>query len=877
MKKLLSLFLAALLAIGCLSATAATFDGTGDLAAVIAAAQPKSEFAPDADDAVELTKNCYLYYDAQLKAGTFLKGKDAVRELTVDGAVLAVEPGAKIEDISLRLTNGAVLRLYGGADLTALKGLTKDSSSRVEFVYVNGTGYSPASSFISAPVVKDAVVANVPNGAGNPTGEFAASIKKGEKAQVTLKVNQHLPLGAKLLLGDAEGTEKNESGVRSFVFEVTPSSKTTYAIRVKVGSVVTDTANTLTLYGFSAGDAKAERSSVSPSFVIGEGRQLFDVTLPEGFSVTASVENKYADALAIDAAGKVTALKPLDNAEVDFTFVFTYPNGTKGQPIERTVKGLKVASPVSAKESAAVYVDRLSDIFDITVPAGYTVTEVKCDNGDVLVSAAAPESITVRKTMNNKAVKFTFTFKNAADQTFTVEKTVRITAKVYQYTYVVTVIAPKNYLSTGEIVQLSVPREEISTATSSNPAVAAVDGNGRVTGRAPGTAIIHVYTPGGGHGTIQMTVSGASTYVYAPKNSITVDETMQLSVPGDQIVAASSSNSRIVTVTDQGKVQGVNPGTATVYVSTLYGRGASIQITVTQKALKITAPSSMTVGQQANIKVSNDSILRAVSSNTSVLSIYGNSTLYARRAGTAVVTVTTTTGRTGSVTVTVSDVYIPDEPIASSTKTLKVGASTQLKVSGDSIIAAYSSDDSVATVTAQGKVTGRKAGTAVIYIYTAAGRNGSITVKVTGSASSGSTATSTKTLKVDQSTTLKVSGKKIVAASLEEDNGTVTVTKSGKVTAVNEGTDTVLLITSDNKVVRVKVTVKSRGGEIDCKKNVKVALREKASSKSDRLAKLSRGTELEILGRSGSYYYVEAFVGDESIFGYVSRSYVDKW
>ncbi len=96
-------------------------------------------------------------------------------------------------------------------------------------------------------------------------------------------------------------------------------------------------------------------------------------------------------------------------------------------------------------------------------------------------------------------------------------------------------------------------------------------------------------------------------------------------------------------------------------------------------------------------------------------------------------------------------------------------------------------------------------------------------ITVTGSSSS-NTATA-KTLLVDQSLTLKVSGKRIVAATLEDDNGTITVNNSGKVTALAAGTDTVLLITSDNAVRRVKITVNARGGRISISRNSKLRLR----------------------------------------------------
>ena len=881
MKKAISLFLAALLVVGmCFSATAATFDGTGDLSAVISQMQEKTAAQPDADDVVELTRDSYLYSDATVKANTTLKGSSANRVLTVDNAVLTVENGAKIENLSIRLQNNAILKVYGSADLSGLERLSVSGGAKVQYLGLNGTG---ASSFIGAPVVEGATVVALKNDNNVATGEYAAAVKKGQKVKITLTANAHLPEGATLLLGSNEPKSTGGTvGARTFTYEVTPSAKTSYAIRTSLGGVAYDTVNTLTLYAFDPSEAKVERSNLDATMVIGEIRGLFNVTVPEGFTLSASVEKKYADALSIDAAGKVTALKPLDNAEVDFDFVFTYPDGTKSDTITRTIRGLTVKSPVSGKDSASVYVNQLTKVFDISIPTGYAITSVKSDCADVLISEAAPESITALSTMSRKNVTFTFTFQNEAARTnqeggntFTVEKTVAITATVYRRTYPVTVTAPKTYLSVGEIVQLSVPYESIGTATSANPSVASVSGSGRVTARGYGQTIIYVYTPGGGYGSIQVTVTGSSAYVTAPKSSITVGENMQLSVSGDTIVAASSSNSRILSVSDSGRVQGISAGTATVYVSTATGRGASIQLTVVNKPITVSGPSSMTVGQSANISVLSDSILTATSSNPSVVSIYGNSMLYARGAGTAVITVTTSTGRTGMLTVKVQSAYTPSgtTTVPSTSKTIKVGGSATLKVSGDTIIAASSANPSVATVTSSGKVTGVSAGTTVVTIYTASGRTGSVTITVTGT----TTSTVKKTLKVDQSTTLKVSGKTIIGASLEEDNGTISVTSKGKVTALNEGTDTVLLITSDNKVVRVKVTVRSRSGEISCRKSVRAVLRRRASSSSGVVARLYDGTEVEILGRSGSYYYVEAYDGDDTYTGYVLRSYVDKW
>lgn len=82
------------------------------------------------------------------------------------------------------------------------------------------------------------------------------------------------------------------------------------------------------------------------------------------------------------------------------------------------------------------------------------------------------------------------------------------------------------------------------------------------------------------------------------------------------------------------------------------------------------------MGESTQLSVSTGYITKAVSSNSSIVSVTNYGTVRALRAGTAVVTVYIYDGRSASLTVTVRD-----SGSISGSKTLKVGQSTTLTVS----------------------------------------------------------------------------------------------------------------------------------------------------------------------------------------------------
>lgn len=829
----------ALSALMCVGAFAAVIYSGDDLAAKLNAAQN--------GDSLELATNFTVSDDATLASGVTLTSDGAdKRTVTVaDGKTLTIDLNAAV------------------AGTVALKGQLALAN--------NG---STVTSVIGAPKVNGAAAT------GTTGGAFAYDTGSATTADVTIPFSgaiQYEQLNATLVLKSEDKTIVGERSGSAVAFEDVPvNNATKYDIMLRIGhedSNLYKTVNSLTL--FASDTAKVTPKADFANIKAGSTVDAFTIANPAAFPVKVETNNA---AITVNSDGKLTAASPM-SGKFTFTFAFTLPDGK-----EKTVtveKDVTVGSPVTAPKSADVYVNQRTKVFTVNLPDGYVLDSVKADDADIqIITTDNGEYITATKTLN-KDVKFSFTFKNG-DKSFTAEHTVRVRATVYRPRYPVTVTAPKYYISVGESIQLSVPYEKISNATSSNVKVAFGKGNGTVVGIAPGTAILYVDTVGGGYGSIQITVTGASLSLYAGSSTLSEGDTTQIfASTGEAITNAHSSNSTIATVTQNGKVTAKAPGTVTIYAGTASGRGGSVTLTITKAALKLSGKTSMKVGDQSQLTASGQTILSLSSSNSNVVKCYGN-WYYAVGEGTATLTATSVSGRTGTLVVTVAG----DTPSVVS-KTVKAGKSLQLSFPGQSIDACYSADTSVATVTAKGKVTGKQAGATTIYVYTKSGKQITVNLTVTGSASTGgSTSTgSTKVLEVGQSVTYSLKGKTIVGATLEKDNGTLKVTSKGKVTALAAGSDTVLLITSDNRVYRVNITViendeiEIEEDEIPVDGTIKLSkatnkLRLRKTIGGSTVAYLNHGTKVTILDAEGAYYKVSAKIGGKTYTGYVAQKYV---
>lgn len=246
-------------------------------------------------------------------------------------------------------------------------------------------------------------------------------------------------------------------------------------------------------------------------------------------------------------------------------------------------------------------------------------------------------------------------------------------------------------LAVGKSAQLSAAIEPAAatnqnvTWSSSNTEVATVDTSGRVTAIAAGEAVVTVKTEDGGHkATCTVYVTDGSSLSISPGTlTVTVGNTGTLtaSLTGSSAKLEWSTSDRKIATVQNGIVTGVAPGSAVITVQSRDGKlKATANVTVTAAA-EITALSidqgsalSMTAGQETALTVtvqgtaSPGSGLSWRSSDTAVASVTSAGHVKALRAGTAVITVSSSNGKSASITVTVTggEPVLPVDPSSSS-------------------------------------------------------------------------------------------------------------------------------------------------------------------------------------------------------------------
>jgi len=221
---------------------------------------------------------------------------------------------------------------------------------------------------------------------------------------------------------------------------------------------------------------------------------------------------------------------------------------------------------------------------------------------------------------------------------------------------------------------------------------------------------------------------------------------------GDKTVKWSSSNEAVAAVDSNGKVTAKKAGTAVITVTSSNGKSASCTVTVKQKEIAITgiglnkSTTSLTEGESetltATIAPSNatgDKTVKWSSSNGVVAAVDSNGKVTAKKAGTAVITATGSNGKSASCTVTVKqkEIAITGISLNKSTTSLTEGESEILtstiapsNATGDKTVKWSSSNEAVAAVDSNGKVTAKKAGTAVITATSSNGKTAGCTVTV---------------------------------------------------------------------------------------------------------------------------------------------------
>ncbi len=220
-------------------------------------------------------------------------------------------------------------------------------------------------------------------------------------------------------------------------------------------------------------------------------------------------------------------------------------------------------------------------------------------------------------------------------------------------------------------------------------------------------------------------------------STVQLTPTVMPSTASNKSVSWSSSNSAVASVDANGKVTALKAGTATITVKTADGGytakcSVTVQVKVAGVSLNKTSLTLYEGGTQtltATVTPSNSSnkSVSWSSSNTSVVTVDASGKVTAVKAGTATITVKTADGGyTAKCSVTVQ-VKVAGVSLNKASLTLYEGGTQTLTATvtpsnaSNKSVSWSSSNSTVASVDANGKVTAVKAGTATITVRTADG------------------------------------------------------------------------------------------------------------------------------------------------------------
>ena len=469
-----------------------------------------------------------------------------------------------------------------------------------------------------------------------------------------------------------------------------------------------------------------------------------------------------------------------------------------------------------------------------TVDANGTVTAKRAGTAVITATSTNGKTAGCTVTVSKKEIPITEVRLNKSTETLTEGETTTLTATVL----------PEN-TTYGKSVKWS----------SSNVAVATVDLMGKVTAKRAGTAIITAISENGKTASCTITVNKKDTNITITevrlnKSTETLKEgdttTLTATVlpentTDSKSVSWRSSNSEVATVDANGTVTAKRAGTAVITATSTNGKSAGCTVTVSRKEIPITeisldkSSATLTEGETttlvATVLPENTTDSKSVSwrsSNSEVATVDANGTVTAKRAGTAVITATSTNGKTAGCTVTVSKKEIPIIEISldKSSATLTEGETTTIVATvlpentTDSKSVSWSSSNSeVATVDANGTVTAKRAGTAVIIATSTNGKTAGCTVTVSkkeipiteisldkssATLTEGETTTLTATVLPENTTygkSVKWSSSNVAVA---------TVDLMGKVTAKRAGTAIITATSENGKTASCTVTVNKK-------------------------------------------------------------------
>ena len=297
----------------------------------------------------------------------------------------------------------------------------------------------------------------------------------------------------------------------------------------------------------------------------------------------------------------------------------------------------------------------------------------------------------------------------------------------------------------------------------------------------------------------------------------------------DKTVTWTSSNTSVATVDSNGKVTAISSGSATITCTANDGSGkkATCTVTVTVPVNSITLNKttlSLQTGEQVSLTATvapNNATDKSVtwsSSYSSVATVSNNGTVTAVAAGNAVITCLANDGSgvTATCEVTVTDPEPIGITISPTSKTIEQGetftATYTLTPSNATTTVTWSSDnESIATVTQDGIVTGVGVGSTFINVETANGKSAYCKLTVTAPQPTAIALPKNVTVYVGGTLTLTPTltpeGAETTLTWYSDDQSVVRVSADGVLTGVAEGL-ALVTVTSSNGITSNACKVK---------------------------------------------------------------------
>lgn len=465
---------------------------------------------------------------------------------------------------------------------------------------------------------------------------------------------------------------------------------------------------------------------------------LSAATSPSGQSISWSSSDTN---VATVSGGKVTAVNP---GTATITASFVYNGKTYKATCSVTVKKVSVELSASSK---TLLIGETATLTAITSPTGLDVTWESSNNmvasvSDGKITAKAPGEITITASITYNGKEFTDTC------------AVKVSEPAIQLGYSQLKLA-KN--ETATMIAETYPEGLTISWSSEDVSICSINLSGVVTAKAIGNTMIT------GSITYMGTTYSSSCNVIIGEPKVTLSKTnLSMYVTDTQSIIASvvavdgntinsetssditwtTSNSSVATVSSNGAVKAVGVGTATITANYTFcgiSYSATCKVTVTSKPDITLSKSSLSmyIGDTSTLSATVTPSGQTVSwssSNSSVATV-SNGKITAISNGTATITASfkyngVTYSTKCSVTVTK-----PSITFDVTSKSIYQGDSFYIfetvKPSGQTVTWT-SSDASVASVSSNGYVTGKNAGTATITgKFTYAGNTYSATCKVT--------------------------------------------------------------------------------------------------------------------------------------------------